>query len=44
MEVELRIIKENVVELEVKLKVEWRWSGVEVKNSRGGVEVEVRMK
>ncbi len=44
MEVELRIIKENVVELEVKLKVEWRWSGAEVKNSRGGVEVEVRMK
>jgi hypothetical protein len=28
------------VELEVKFKVQWRWSGVEVKTSGGGVEVE----
>jgi hypothetical protein len=28
------------VELEVKFKVQWRWSGVDVKTSGGGVEVE----
>jgi hypothetical protein len=27
MEVELRKIEGNGVELEVKLKVQWRWSG-----------------
>jgi hypothetical protein len=40
MEVELRKIEANGVELEVKLKVQWRWSGVEVKI----VEVEWRIK
>jgi hypothetical protein len=33
VEVELRKIGQDGVELEVKLKIEWRWSGVEVKTS-----------
>jgi hypothetical protein len=41
MEVELRKIEGNGVELEVKLKVQWRWSGVEVRTSGGEVEVEL---
>jgi hypothetical protein len=32
---ELRKIEENGVELELKLKVQWRWSGV-VENACGG--------
>jgi hypothetical protein len=32
MEVELKKIEGNGVELEVKFKVQWRWSGVGVEN------------
>ncbi len=38
---ELRKIEGNGVELEVKFKVPWSWSGVHVKTSGGGVELEV---
>ncbi len=34
---ELRKIEVSGVELEVKFIVQWRWSGVEVKTSGGGV-------
>jgi hypothetical protein len=44
VEVELRKIEGNGVELEVKFKVQWRWSGVEVKNSGGGAMNELMMK
>jgi hypothetical protein len=40
MEVELRKIEGNGVELEVKLKVQW--SGVEVKTGGGRVELELK--
>ncbi len=42
-DVELRKIKGNGVELEAKLKVQWRWSGVEVKTSGGGAMNELMM-
>ncbi len=35
---ELRKIEGNGVELEVKFKVQWRWSEVDVKTSGVGVE------
>jgi hypothetical protein len=41
--VDLRKIEANGVELEVKLKVQWRWSGVEVKTSGGGAMNELIM-
>jgi hypothetical protein len=37
MEVELRKIKGNGVELELKFKIQWRWSGVDLKTSGGRV-------
>ncbi len=40
---ELRKIDGNGVELEVKLKVQWRWSGVEVKTSESGAMNELMM-
>jgi hypothetical protein len=41
VEVELRKIEGNGVELKLKFKVQWRWSGVDLKASGGGVEVEL---
>jgi hypothetical protein len=43
VEVEFRKIEGNGVELEVKLKVEWRWSGIEVKTSGCGAMNELMM-
>ncbi len=40
---ELRKIEGNGVELEVKLKVQWKWSGVERKTSGGGAMNELMM-
>jgi hypothetical protein len=40
VEVELRKIEGNGVELELKFKVQWRWGGVEVELKEMLVEVE----
>jgi hypothetical protein len=43
VEVGLRKIEGNGVELEGKFKVQWRLSGVDVKTNGGGVEVELEV-
>jgi hypothetical protein len=30
--------------VELKLKLQWRWSGVDLKSNGGGVEVELKFK
>ncbi len=39
----LRKIEGNGVELEMKLKVQWRWNGIEGKTSGGGAMNELMM-